>query len=164
MDEKPVKGKELEDALDYLRSTIYGPYDDEALKAMTASEGARTLPHPPDEALKFDDQKLPLDLFPPEALAAITKVLQFGAKKYDRHNWRKGMAWSRVFAALQRHLWEFWGGIDNDEETGLPHLAHAGCCLVFLLTYLHTGTGEDDRYRPPTISDGPSTPKTDRTV
>lgn len=101
-----------------------------------------------NEAVKADTDKLPLDLFPPEALFEITKVLAFGAKKYAPHNWRKGMSWSRMYAALQRHLLAWQQGMDTDPESGLQHLAHAGCCLVFLLTYTLTGTGTDDRWKP----------------
>ncbi len=101
------------------------------------------------DAVKHDDSKLPLDLFPPEALTEITKILAFGAEKYGAHNWRKGMDWSRMYAALQRHLVAFWGGEDFDPESGETHLAHAGCCLVFLLTYAQNGIGSDDRYGKP---------------
>lgn len=98
------------------------------------------------EALKYDDNKLPLDLLPPEALEEIARVLQHGAKKYDAHNWRKGMKWSRLYAAHLRHLFAWAVGENIDPESGLRHLAHAGCCLLFLLTYQATETGEDDRF------------------
>lgn len=80
------------------------------------------------------------------ALTSIARVLQFGAKKYDSHNWRKGLAWSRVYDALQRHLTAWNDGEDPDPETGLSHLAHAGCCIMFLLEYEVTHRDLDDRY------------------
>ena len=98
-----------------------------------------------DTALKFDTGKLPLDLLPIDALAEIAKVLRFGAEKYTRNNWRGGFAYSRVFGAMLRHLFAWWGGCDNDPETGLSHLAHAGCCMLFLLHFIRAGTGTDDR-------------------
>jgi len=92
---------------------------------------ARELP----QGHKDDEGKLPLDLISPWLLHGTAKVLQFGAEKYDAYNWAKGILFSRVFSAMQRHLWEYWHGEINDEETGLPHLWHASCCLMFLIHY-----------------------------
>lgn len=86
-------------------------------------------------------------LLPRAALDAIGRVYNFGAKKYEEHNWRAGYPWSWSFDALQRHEWKFWDGIDLDEESGLPHLAHAGFHIFTLLTYQAGGLGTDDRYR-----------------
>lgn len=99
------------------------------------------------DAQKFDDSKNPLDLLPTEALEQVGLVLQHGAKKYAAHNWRKGMRWSRLIAALLRHIFAFMRGEDNDPESGLSHMAHAGCCVLFLLNYQVTKEGEDDRYK-----------------
>ena len=60
-------------------------------------------------------------------------------------NWEKGMDWSRVYGALLRHLFSWWRGYDKDPETGLSHLAHAGCCVLFLLAYTLRNVGKDDR-------------------
>lgn len=100
-----------------------------------------------DEAIKHDDNKPPMDLLPPEFLVETARVFGYGADKYERHNWLKGMRWGRVYAALQRHLVAWQSGEDTDEESGLPHLAHASCCLAFLLTYQARGLGEDDRVK-----------------
>ncbi len=63
----------------------------------------------------------------------IVRVLTAGAKKYARDNWRKVPgARDRYLAALLRHLSAWQAGELADPETGLPHLAHAGCCLHFL--------------------------------
>lgn len=99
------------------------------------------------EAKKCDQEKTPVDLLPPEGLLEIAKVLEFGAKKYDAHNWRKGMKWSRLLGASLRHIYAFVTGEDKDSESGLSHLAHAGCCILFLLTYETKGLGTDDRYK-----------------
>lgn len=87
------------------------------------------------EGTKYDDGKLPLDLWSPDALFATAEVLAFGAYKYQPYNWAKGIKYSRVFSALLRHLWAFWRGEKLDKETKLHHLAHAMCCLMFLLHY-----------------------------
>ncbi len=84
---------------------------------------------------KHDQNKLRYDLLPPEALEEIVKVLTFGTDKYKDRNWEKGIDSGRVFAALMRHLWAWWMGKRKDKESGLSHLSHAGCCIVFLITY-----------------------------
>lgn len=95
--------------------------------------------------VKADQDKLPLHLIPPELIFSLGKVLQFGANKYAERNWERGMSWSRVFSALQRHLWAWQAGEPCDQETGFSHLEHAACCIAFLVTYEQRGVGLDDR-------------------
>ena len=99
--------------------------------------------------VKNDNGKNRLDLLPVEALLEIGKVLTFGAQKYSDENWRQGCAWSRYYAAAQRHLYAWKYGDDLDEDSGLSHLAHANCCILFLLTSSLLGLGTDDRWRKP---------------
>jgi hypothetical protein len=99
-------------------------------------------------ALKFDTDKLPLNLLSTEAMNQTAAVLAFGAQKYAEHNWRKGFAWSRPLAAAMRHLTAFNDGEDKDPESGLSHLAHAACCIMFLLEFEKTHRYLDDRYKP----------------
>lgn len=96
---------------------------------------------------KDDSQKLRYDLFTREALDQIAMVLTFGTNKYTDRNWEKGISYGRIFGATMRHLWAWWGGETLDKESGISHLAHAGCNIVFLLTYESRGLGEkfDDR-------------------
>ena len=97
------------------------------------------------EATKFDGEKIRMELLPPELMESVAKVLTFGAKKYEARNWEKGMEWSRVYGALQRHLNAWWSGEENDPETGYSHLHHAGCCIAFLITYDKREIGTNDR-------------------
>jgi hypothetical protein len=99
-------------------------------------------------ALKFDQHKLPLNLLSTEAMNQTAAVLAFGAQKYAAHNWRAGFAWSRPLAAAMRHLTAFNDGEDRDPESGLSHLAHAACCIMFLLEFEKTHPHLDDRYKP----------------
>jgi len=98
-------------------------------------------------ALKFDDDKLPVNLLSTEALLQTAAVLKFGADKYSEHNWRQGFAWSRPLAAAMRHIMAFNDGEDKDPESGLSHLAHAMCCIMFLLEFEKTHRELDDRYK-----------------
>lgn len=102
----------------------------------------------PDTASDFrkDDAGKPrYDLLPPEFLRDTARVLAFGAQKYGANNWCAGADWSRYFGAMQRHLWAWWAGQDTDAETGISHLAHAACCLAFLMAYHERDIGHDDR-------------------
>ena len=40
-----------------------------------------------------------------------------------------------------RHIFAWWGGEDKDPETGFSHLAHAACCLLFLMEFQRNGWG-----------------------
>ena len=93
-----------------------------------------------EKGRKFDSGKLQYGLLPPLALKEIVKVLTIGAVKYDKNNWQKVPdAQSRYYDALQRHLWDWFAGEQHDPETGINHLAHAMCNILFLLERdLHT--------------------------
>lgn len=97
--------------------------------------------------IKHDSEKVRMDLLSPIAMAEIAKVMTFGAKKYSANNWRGGIAWSRVLGAALRHLLSYLGGEDKDPETGLSHLSHCACCIMFLLEYEVTHKELDDRYK-----------------
>ncbi|WP_273721794.1 dATP/dGTP diphosphohydrolase domain-containing protein [Bartonella sp. ML71XJBT] len=98
-----------------------------------------------NEAHKNDDGKPRVDLIPPLALMEIGRVLEFGAKKYGANNWRNGMHWSRFHGAALRHLLAWFGGESKDAESDLSHLAHAACCLLFLMECEAQQIGCDDR-------------------
>lgn len=87
------------------------------------------------EGTKNDQGKLRIDLIPPEVIFSLAHALTYGASKYEDRNWEKGIRYSRIFGALQRHLWKFWSGKNIDEESGLLHLELALCELSFLLIY-----------------------------
>jgi hypothetical protein len=94
---------------------------------------------------KHDSGKPRFDLLPPVPVTDIASVLAFGAQKYAPGNWVHTPDWGRYYAAAQRHLHAWWGGEDIDAESGLPHLAHAGCCLLFLAELQRRGASVDNR-------------------
>jgi hypothetical protein len=83
--------------------------------------------------LKFDQGKNRVELLPVRALLEVSKVLTFGAAKYGANNWQ-GVEAIRYFGAGDRHRWARRLGEMNDPESGLPHMAHASCCDLFLLS------------------------------
>lgn len=83
---------------------------------------------------KHDEGKWRFSLIPWSSLKEIIMTLEYGAKKYSVDNWRSvPNAKARYFDACMRHLTAWWTGEKNDAESGLSHLAHAGCCILFLL-------------------------------
>lgn len=90
---------------------------------------------PLTEGVKYDADKVRYDLIPPAALREVAKVFTMGARKYNDRNWEMGIKYGRVFGAVQRHLWSWMEGEDNDHEWGLSHLAHAAAGVLFLLHY-----------------------------
>lgn len=100
--------------------------------------------------IKHDDGKPMLDLISPAMVMEVGRVLTFGAQKYDAHNWRKGITYSRLIAAALRHIFKWLAGRDQDSESGLSHLAHAVCCLMMIIEFQAEGRDDelDDRHRP----------------
>lgn len=81
----------------------------------------------------------------PRAIQWLGEVAGYGAAKYDRMNFCKGFAWHLSYDAMQRHLLAFWSGEDIDDESGLPHMAHAMWHAHALLSFWDRSLGDDDR-------------------
>lgn len=83
---------------------------------------------------KLDDGKPIMAAIPPFAEIEVAKVLAFGAKKYSRGNWSLlPNLQTRYMDAALRHLNAVRRGEVADDESGLHHLAHAACCVMFML-------------------------------
>ena len=100
-----------------------------------------------EQAGRFNTGKLKWSLLPMNLLSDCVKVLMFGAEKYSPNNWRKGMPITEVYESLQRHINAFMAGEDDDEESGLSHLGHAFCNLVFMTHIFRHRKHFDDRYK-----------------
>lgn len=85
------------------------------------------------------------DGYPIRAYIPVIRVLEFGEKKYAKGNWAKGMSWSVCYSCTMSHLTKAFAGEENDEESGLTHLAHALCNIIFLLGYRDLYPEGDDR-------------------
>jgi hypothetical protein len=102
----------------------------------------------PTAGIKLDAEKPDMSLLSSTALLKTAEVMSFGKRKYAAHNWRKGINYSRLIAAAMRHIVAYNNGEDKDPESGLSHLAHASCCIQFLIEFENTRTDLDDRYKP----------------
>lgn len=69
------------------------------------------------------------------AMIGMCDVFEFGAQKYDRNNWKKGLDTSEIMDSLLRHLTSYASGEVLDPESGLPHIDHITCNAVFLATF-----------------------------
>jgi len=95
--------------------------------------------------VKHDSGKAPLSLIPADALTEIAHVFGFGAQKYAAFNWTGGFDHRRLYDALLRHTFASLAGENTDLESSRDHLAHAGCCILMLLSHRLRGLGKDDR-------------------
>lgn len=96
-------------------------------------------------ATKYDDGKPQYALIPAVPLEALAKLFTIGGRKYSPWNWRKGMAWSRIFSAMMRHAWAWMRGERYDQETGQHHMTSVMWCAMVLFEYERLSLGEDDR-------------------
>ena len=83
--------------------------------------------------LKYDEDKLDYTLLPWDQIEKVVEILNYGAKKYGKENWRHLKdGKNRYAAAAMRHLVSYMKGQDKDEESGYGHLYHAITNLLFL--------------------------------
>ena len=127
-------GAEERLTIDELRSKTQHYKNKEGEELLAILENKNNIKMLREGGRKYDSKKPQLYLLPPKTLYEVGKVLTFGAEKYDPHNWRKvDDLQNRYSSAAMRHILAHIDGEDLDEETGLSHLAHAICCLMFKL-------------------------------
>lgn len=94
---------------------------------------------------RFNEGKPDFSMIPLCTMEDEIRVWMYGAKKYAKNNWMKGMDWDVPFACMMRHMAAWQRGEENDPETGLPHIAHAMCNLRMLTLYSKTFKEGDHR-------------------
>ena len=88
------------------------------------------------EGVKHDCKKLRWDLLPIYPIEKVVRVLTHGAKKYSDDNWKVvPNPIQRYYAAALRHITRWRRGYHKDKGSGQPHLAHAVCCLIFIMWF-----------------------------
>lgn len=97
-----------------------------------------------DEGKKDDAGKPQWHLFPWRAAQKVVEVLMHGALKYGEFNWKKlDDIENRYLDAALRHMVEYALGKRIDVDSGKPVLAHAVCCLMFLLELEEEGVDHE---------------------
>jgi hypothetical protein len=98
-----------------------------------------------EKAKRYNKGKLSFDQLPLLGLIEVSKAGMYGEEKYGRFNWTKGGPASQYFNCAIRHLFKWWYGEDNDDESKCNHLGHAAWNILALLFLKITGKLDDDR-------------------
>ena len=95
-----------------------------------------------NQEAKRDAGKPRLSLVPTQIIWDIAAVREFGTAKYhDPDNW-KLVEVERYRDAAFRHFLKYLADPNGeDEESGLPHLAHLACNVAFLCEMEKNGRG-----------------------
>ena len=94
-------------------------------------------------ALRYNNNKLPMHLVPPDAIESMARVLDYGASKYSERNWELEAPVSVPYASLMRHLQAYWAGEDCDPESNLSHLDHIIMNAAMLVRYAKNEENDD---------------------
>jgi len=70
---------------------------------------------------KHNQGKPQLHLVPTEAIIGIAEGLGYGATKYGKWNFKKGLTFTALTDSLRRHTLAFLNGEDKDPESGIEH-------------------------------------------
>lgn len=94
---------------------------------------------------KYDSAKLDYTLVTRELMDAVSRAMMYGAKKYNRDNYKLFTSADivRFQAALLRHAVAWASGEEFDPESGLSHLDHVGSTLNILL-WLKANKGDNN--------------------
>lgn len=86
---------------------------------------------------KDDDSKLPMQHLPWAELEDVSRIMKYGADKYNDHGYQ---SWkyledgeARYIGAALRHISRHQRDEAQDQESKLLHLAHAACDVLFAL-------------------------------
>jgi hypothetical protein len=80
-----------------------------------------------------------------KSIEELPKVLEFGAKKYARDNWKKGLELKEILDSMQRHISSVIDGQEIDEESRLHHMGHIMCNAMFYM--YHFNKLKDERIK-----------------
>lgn len=106
---------------------------------------------------KFDGGKLMFSLLTRGLalpLKSIVAVLTYGAAKYSADSWKEVPDAKRRYEdAMDRHLNAWKSGETHDSESGLHHLAHAACNMLFVIYFemnrsIQLGERQDNWFKP----------------
>lgn len=112
-----------------------------------------------ESALRYNAGKPKYSLLHLESLEPAVRVLEYGALKYAPYNWQKGLKVTEIIDSLMRHLTAFQNGENLDPESGLDHVGHMQCNLMFLAYMMKHKPEYDDRHGAgePLLQSGPVT-------
>ncbi len=80
---------------------------------------------------RYNEGKIKWSLVDFKSIESLPRVLEFGAKKYSRDQWKKGLDKKEILESSMRHLTAIMDGEENDPESGLPHSGHIYANTMF---------------------------------
>lgn len=83
-------------------------------------------------ATRHNGGKLQWSLVDFKSLEPMVQVLMYGAEKYSRDNWKKGLPSHEVCESLLRHVFALLAGEETDPESGISHVGHIQSNAMFL--------------------------------
>lgn len=97
------------------------------------------------EGKKNSKGKLDWSRLPFESLVGVVRVMEKGGSGYGGYRtWLPGIMFSRLFAAIMRHLIDWFVFVkDKDKESGEHPLCHVIANCMMLLTYINDKTFDD---------------------
>jgi hypothetical protein len=104
-----------------------------------------------EQALRYNNGKAQWSLVDFKSLEPLVDVLEYGAKKYERNNWKKGLPVNENCESLMRHVIAFMDGENTDSESGCSHLGHIMANAMFLSWILENKPEFDNRNEKNTI-------------
>ena len=90
--------------------------------------------------------KVPRSTVSAPVMGEVGLAMLEGARKYGRHNYRvAGVRASVYYDATNRHLDDWWEGVDIDPDSGIHHLSKAIASLMVMRDSIIQGNWIDDR-------------------
>lgn len=87
-------------------------------------------------------------VMPRWVMLQVGRVMSVGAAKYSAFNYRESSISASTYQdAIERHLALWFDGEDNDDETGVSHLASVIASCALLMDAQATGKLDDDRQK-----------------
>lgn len=89
-----------------------------------------------NKAIRYNAGKPQYSIIDYSALEPMVRVLEFGAKKYARDDWRKGLDKHGILDSLARHVGELIDAVnekrdETDHESHQPIIGHILCNAMF---------------------------------
>jgi hypothetical protein len=95
-----------------------------------------------------------ISAIPPQFILAMGHVMQHGADKYGKYNWRETPIDTVDYVdALGRHFLAWWGGEDLDPDSGESHLVHLAACASVVWDAIQHDSFTDNRLTQEEIRD-----------
>ena len=85
-----------------------------------------------EQATRHNSGKPQYSLIDLHMLEPCVRVLEFGAQKYDKYNYKKGFPQQQVIDSLLRHIADLIAGKEVDDESNLAIIGHIQANALFL--------------------------------